>query len=105
MALLASLPVFELIFITTIRLRRGMPWWKGSPDHFSLRLQKGEFTRWQIDILSAMISAVVVGIACELNSLDLWLKISLPVFIIAAYLLFAKILMRWEVKKPEKKEA
>lgn len=104
MVLLASLPVFELIFITTIRVRRGMPWWKGSPDHFSLRLQKGEFTRWQIDILSAMISAVVVGIACELNSLDLWLKISLPVIIIAAYLLFAKILMRWEVKRPEKKE-
>ena len=34
LVLLASLPVFELIFITTIRLKRGMPWWKGSPDHF-----------------------------------------------------------------------
>ena len=99
LVLLASLPVFELIFITTIRLKRGMPWWKGSPDHFSLRLQAGEFTRWQIDILSAMITAVIVGIACELNSLDLWLKIALPILVIGGYLIFAKILMRWEVKR------
>lgn len=100
MVLLASLPVFELIFITTIRLSRGMPWWKGSPDHFSLRLQKGEFTRWQIDILSAMITAVVVGVACEYHVLDTGLKIALPVLIIAGYLIFARILMKWEVRKP-----
>jgi UDP-GlcNAc:undecaprenyl-phosphate GlcNAc-1-phosphate transferase len=99
MVLFASLPVFELIFITTIRVSRGMPWWKGSPDHFSLRLQKGGFTRWQIDILSAMISAVVVSVACKYNILNTSLKISLPIIILVGYLVFANILMKWEVKK------
>jgi UDP-GlcNAc:undecaprenyl-phosphate GlcNAc-1-phosphate transferase len=98
MVLFVSLPVFELVFITTIRVSRGMPWWKGSPDHFSLRLQKGEFTRWQIDILSAVISAVVVGVACEYHALNTSLKIALPIIILIGYLVFAKILMKWEVK-------
>jgi hypothetical protein len=35
--LVASVPLFELIFITAMRIRKGLPWWRGSPDHFSLR--------------------------------------------------------------------
>ena len=98
LVLLASLPAFELLFITMIRITKRVPWWKGSLDHFSLRLQAGHFSRWQIDIFSAVISAVVVGVACVLNFLDAWLKISLLVLITGGYAIFARILLRWEAK-------
>ncbi|MCI5157391.1 MAG: undecaprenyl/decaprenyl-phosphate alpha-N-acetylglucosaminyl 1-phosphate transferase [Candidatus Electrothrix sp. AUS1_2] len=42
--LVASVPLFELIFITAVRIRKGLPWWRGSPDHFSLRLQAAGFS-------------------------------------------------------------
>lgn len=31
--------LFELVFITKMRLNKGLKWWRGSPDHFSLRMQ------------------------------------------------------------------
>ena len=99
LVLLASLPVFELIFITTIRLKKRHAMVERQPRSFFVTTTGGRVHRWQIDILSAMITAVIVGIVCELNSLDLWLKIALPILVIGGYLIFAKILMRWEVKR------
>jgi UDP-GlcNAc:undecaprenyl-phosphate GlcNAc-1-phosphate transferase len=56
-----AVPVFELVFITVIRIRKGLPWWKGSPDHYALRLQRAGYRKSSINILSG-----VVAIACSL---------------------------------------
>ncbi len=61
MFLLAALPLFELVFITTIRMHKGLPWWKGSPDHFALRLQHGGFSRWKADSIAWSIG-VLLGV-------------------------------------------
>jgi UDP-GlcNAc:undecaprenyl-phosphate GlcNAc-1-phosphate transferase len=37
--LILALPLFDLILMTVIRLRKGIPPWKGSPDHIPLRLR------------------------------------------------------------------
>jgi len=44
--LLVFVPLFELIFITGTRISKGLPWWRGSSDHFSLRLQAMGYSRW-----------------------------------------------------------
>jgi hypothetical protein len=52
-ALLSSgVPLMELTFITAVRVRKGLPWWRGSPDHFSLRLQARGLSRLQTDFVA-----------------------------------------------------
>lgn len=36
--LLGSIPFFELIFLIIIRTKKGIPFYRGSPDHFALRM-------------------------------------------------------------------
>ena len=38
-AILTGVFLFELTFLIIVRYRKGLKWWLGSPDHFSLRLQ------------------------------------------------------------------
>jgi UDP-GlcNAc:undecaprenyl-phosphate GlcNAc-1-phosphate transferase len=65
MLLLLGVPLFETAFITVVRYRKGLPWWKGSPDHFALRLQAVGFSRWQTDLLAWSV-AVLLGMAAHL---------------------------------------
>jgi UDP-GlcNAc:undecaprenyl-phosphate GlcNAc-1-phosphate transferase len=37
--LLLGVFLFEISFITRMRVRKGLKWWRGSPDHFALRMQ------------------------------------------------------------------
>lgn len=52
MMLVAVVPLFELVFITFVRLSKGIAWWKGSPDHFSLRLQQAGWSRMKVDVVA-----------------------------------------------------
>jgi UDP-GlcNAc:undecaprenyl-phosphate GlcNAc-1-phosphate transferase len=97
--LIASVPLFELLFITSVRIKKGLPWWKGSPDHFSLRMQKGGFTRMQINIMAGAISALVVSIACLFSAFETWIKITTLLLVFLMYAVAWKFLLRWEVIK------
>lgn len=58
LVLAALVPLFELVFITAVRLRKGLPWWKGSPDHFSLRLQEAGWDRMTVDVVAWSVVAL-----------------------------------------------
>lgn len=45
-AVLNGVVLFELFFLVLIRVKKGLKWWLGSPDHISLRLQKIGLTKW-----------------------------------------------------------
>jgi UDP-GlcNAc:undecaprenyl-phosphate GlcNAc-1-phosphate transferase len=45
-----AIPLAELVFITSVRIAKGLPWWKGSPDHFALRLQARGWSSWRVDV-------------------------------------------------------
>lgn len=59
-ALLVAVPLFELFFVSSVRVHKGLPWWRGSPDHFALRLQAAGLSRWQT-ILIAWLAAAALG--------------------------------------------
>lgn len=61
--LIGGVPLFELIFVSTMRTRKGIPWWRGSPDHFSLRLQAAGFSRWATDALAWTAMVLLAGSA------------------------------------------
>ena len=51
-ALAVGVFLFEAVFLVAVRARRGVAWWRGSADHFSLRLQAAGLSRWQTDAVA-----------------------------------------------------
>jgi UDP-GlcNAc:undecaprenyl-phosphate/decaprenyl-phosphate GlcNAc-1-phosphate transferase len=101
-ALLLAVPLFEITFLTIIRVRKGLPWWRGSPDHFSLRLQAGGFTRAQTDLIACTFAAAFAGAALSLPHLTTPARLAVVAASVFAALLAAKALLRWEVKPKPK---
>ena len=56
--LLMAVPLFELIFLIVVRTRAGRPWWKGSSDHFSLRLQAAGLSRGAVVLIACLAAAI-----------------------------------------------
>lgn len=52
LALLSGVFLFELIFLIVTRQKKGLKWWLGSSDHFSLRLQAIGKSKWQTDLIA-----------------------------------------------------
>jgi UDP-GlcNAc:undecaprenyl-phosphate GlcNAc-1-phosphate transferase len=40
-----ALFLFELVFLVVVRRRRGIPFWRGSPDHLALRMQAAGWSK------------------------------------------------------------
>ncbi|MDG1462474.1 MAG: MraY family glycosyltransferase [Gammaproteobacteria bacterium] len=97
MLLIAGVPLFELALLIIIRLKKGIPWWQGSPDHFSLRLQAAGLSRWETDLCAWVSAIAMAGLALLWKHLDPvinWILLSLILaFLIAAGMQIA----RWEV--------
>lgn len=95
--LCTGVPLFELVFLVVVRARKGLPWWRGSPDHFALRLQTAGLTKLQIAFLAAWasfglwISGMIIARARTQNEL-LYL-----LFVIVGLGICWRLLLVWEV--------
>jgi UDP-GlcNAc:undecaprenyl-phosphate GlcNAc-1-phosphate transferase len=72
LGLWTSVPLLELLFLTYVRVQKGLPWWRGSPDHFALRLQAAGLSKNQVAL-----SAAAVGAASSASAL-VFLQLSAP---------------------------
>jgi len=97
-ALCTGVPLFELVFLVAVRFRKGIPWWRGSPDHFALRLQLAGLTKLQIALLASWasfglwISGMIIARERARNEL-LYL-----VFLIVGLGICWRLLLVWEVR-------
>jgi len=57
-----AVPLFEILFLSYLRIRRGVPIMAGSRDHFSLRLRKWRLTTGQTVFSSCAAAAVSAAI-------------------------------------------
>ena len=62
MLLLGGVVLFEMVLLVRARRRRGIAWWRGSPDHFSLRLLARGWSRARTDA-AAWAAAVLLALA------------------------------------------
>jgi UDP-GlcNAc:undecaprenyl-phosphate/decaprenyl-phosphate GlcNAc-1-phosphate transferase len=65
--ILPAVVLFELGSLVYIRTNKGLPWWRGSSDHFALRMQRAGCSRWRVDAISwsagAACAAAAVAVA------------------------------------------
>lgn len=95
--LIVAVPLFELAFLTAVRIRKGLAWWKGSPDHFSLRLQAAGFSRGRTDLLAVAFAAawVVCGLVFARGGAA---AVAALLFVIVSAAVAAAYLLRHEVR-------
>lgn len=94
--LCTAVPLFELVFITVVRIRKGLPWWRGSPDHFALRLQRAGLRKSTIDLLAAGFSILFWFCGMTLPRLPMAAAAILCVFLLTGVALCWKLLLPWE---------
>jgi UDP-GlcNAc:undecaprenyl-phosphate GlcNAc-1-phosphate transferase len=70
LVLLAGVPLFELLLLTVTRIRKGIPPWRGSPDHFALRLQSRGLSKLRTDAVAWLATVIFAGIALTLPQLS-----------------------------------
>lgn len=98
MIFLPGVMLFELIFLTIVRVSKGLPWWKGSPDHFSLRLQSAGFNRIQTDIIAWGVCILLVVTACSLPYAIISIQYVLLISMLFLLFLIWRYLLKHEVK-------
>ncbi|MBI1189859.1 MAG: hypothetical protein GC200_04150 [Tepidisphaera sp.] len=98
--LLVGVPLFELAFLVVVRTRKGLAWWRGSPDHFSLRMQAGGFTRFQTDAIACGFAALFGVGALGVQRSGLTGRLAIVAGAALASALAARQLLKWEVKRP-----
>jgi UDP-GlcNAc:undecaprenyl-phosphate/decaprenyl-phosphate GlcNAc-1-phosphate transferase len=99
MVLIPGVMLFEIIFLTVVRTQKGLPWWKGSPDHFSLRLQAGGYSRLQTDAIAWSFNLAFVVIAHLMPNFAGWIQYTALICILIVLVLVWKFLVTREVNK------
>lgn len=95
--LVLAVPVFDTVFVSVLRMQRGMSPFKGSCDHFALRLEKKGFSRSNIVIIASVAGLIMVALAYTLtfislkNSIVLLATTTVLIFLIAVKLSKIKI--------------
>jgi UDP-GlcNAc:undecaprenyl-phosphate GlcNAc-1-phosphate transferase len=98
--LFTAVPLFELAFITTVRLQKGLPWWRGSPDHFSLRLQQAGWKKYQIDLGAVCASAAMWASGWIIGSAPPHYAVLLLALLVTLAGICWRILLQWEPSPP-----
>ncbi len=97
MVLLAAVPLFELAFLIVVRTRKGLACWRGSPDHFALRLQAAGLSRLQTDAVACCAALVLAALSIVLPSASLATELIALAAIALAVFFAWNALLRWEV--------
>ena len=93
--------LFELGFLVMVRRAKGLPWWRGSPDHFSLRMQAGPFTRTQSVLVASACAGLCVLCGWLLKQASLPVAGALLVLLAVAVAGVTYALLQWPVDGPQ----
>lgn len=101
LAALCVVPLFEMAFLIVVRTLKGIPWWKGSKDHFALRLQsigfskvKTDFVAWIFGLIGGLPLFYVLGN----DAISISILLSCYAVIMVFVIIFWNYLSKIEVK-------
>lgn len=95
-AIILAVPLLEVFFLVIIRTRLGIPFYKGSPHHFSLYLQRKGWSKVQVLGYSAAMGILFAGIGIahfvKFFSFGLTISIGLVFFLVWCFIIFTHFL-------------
>jgi UDP-GlcNAc:undecaprenyl-phosphate GlcNAc-1-phosphate transferase len=101
--LVLGVPLFELFFVAVVRRRKGLPSWRGSADHFAIRLQSAGLSRWQTDSLAWGVGGVLAVVGLTLVHVEATARIALVAVAAAGLMAAWRQLLKYEpeASRPE----
>jgi len=100
-ALCLGLPLFELVFLVVMRIRKGIPWYRGSPDHYSLRLQNARVSKWGVLGVSAAIGLILCAMGQLIIRTLPAVRLAVLALAAAGFAVFGILLTRMEPQREE----
>jgi|GEM_PF-478604 len=97
MVLLTSPFLFELTLLVIVRHRKGLAFWRGSSDHFSLRLQAAGLTRLQTVLVAWLVTAVCSVEALAASEVGVAVRWALLLFTAAGFVVCWRYVLRHDV--------
>lgn len=94
--LIAGVFLFELVFLIIVRTRKGLQWWKGSPDHFALRLQAHGWSKARTVLAAVAAEVLLAAMALVARGMTLVAQLAILVFAGMLGLLAGFLLLRLE---------
>jgi UDP-GlcNAc:undecaprenyl-phosphate/decaprenyl-phosphate GlcNAc-1-phosphate transferase len=91
--------LLEVALLMYSRTRTGIPWWRGSPHHFSLRLQARGLSRLATDVVAWSVAAVLCAIAWFLPLFSDAMAITVTLAVAVVLAAAARILLRWDARR------
>ena len=83
--------------LVSSRLKLKLPWWRGSPHHFSLRMQAAGLSKWRTDLVSWGLVAALCAAAALLPRAGAWAPWTLAAAMAMVAWQCARWLLRHEV--------
>ena len=90
--LILALPIFDTIYVSIIRILKGMSPLQGSPDHFALRLVRRGYTKKQILIFTICAAIILDILAFTVTITNFTVTVLIYLFVLICVLLFAVFL-------------
>lgn len=90
--LILALPVFDTIYVSIVRLSKGISPLQGSPDHFALRLVRRGYTKKQVLIFTICAATVLDILAFTVTKSNFTVTVLIYLFVLICTLLFAAFL-------------
>ncbi|MFH0898253.1 MAG: MraY family glycosyltransferase [bacterium] len=84
-AIILGIPLLEVFFLVVIRTRLGIPFYKGSPHHFSIYLQNKGWSKYKVLGFVGMMGSILSGLAL----LFLFQAISFWMLVVAGIIFFS----------------
>jgi len=95
-----GIPIFDTLFVTYIRYRRGIPIFWGSPDHIAIRLRHWGMSVPQIVLGSYAATAIIGGIGLTIMWVSQDVALVLCSATVVAFLAGTVMLMKLNIPKP-----
>jgi len=90
-AVIFGVPLFETIFVSYIRMMRGESIFRGSQDHFSLRLRK-----WKLTIPQTVITSYGASIVCGASGIFIMISpLGIAALVLALFSLLVLVIGIW----------
>lgn len=97
MLMISLVPIFEVSLLVAMRVKQKLPWWKGSPDHFSLRLQRIGFSKIRVNVLTWCLSFIITVAGCYFLKPDIAIKVVVCALIIILFLVSWRFVSKIQV--------
>jgi UDP-GlcNAc:undecaprenyl-phosphate GlcNAc-1-phosphate transferase len=95
--LILSVPIFDTIYVSIMRIKSGISPFKGTKDHFALRLESMGFERKKIVLLTFIFSSIVSMISFLITRVSFKVSIFLYMCIFTFFVFVAKIVSKVKI--------